>query len=143
MAKKFVLSERSINALKGVDKRLQDVVKLAITLSTEDFMVTEGLRTLARQKILVAQGASKTLKSKHLEGYAVDLCPVAVKGVIPWGDEAKFKAIAKAMFDAAKQLGITLRWGGDFNRDGDITTKDAWDKPHFELYMPKGFVKGF
>lgn len=140
--KKFALGQRSLDNLKGVDKRLQDCVKLAITLTSEDFFVNEGLRTKARQLELfnAKPPKTKTLNSRHLTGHAVDLYPVAVNGEIPWGDVKKFDAIAKAMFTAAKQLGIELRWGGDFNRDGDATTKDAWDKPHFELVDCRQFV---
>lgn len=78
----FVLGSRSLERLKGVDPRLVNVVKLAISLSEIDFSVLEGVRTLARQRELYAQGRTKpgkivtwTMKSKHIEGKAVDLIP--------------------------------------------------------------------
>lgn len=49
--------------------------------------------------------------------------------------------IAVAMNDAATSLGIKIRWGGDFNRDGDKTKTDAWDKPHFELHPWRSYAK--
>ena len=69
----FKLSERSLDRLNGVDQNLVDVVKRAINLTEIDFGVSEGLRTLERQKELVEKGASQTLKSKHISGMAVDL----------------------------------------------------------------------
>ena len=69
----FKLSRRSLDRLEGIDDRLQAVVKMAITLTDTDFGVVQGMRTLDEQKELVAKGASKTLKSKHLEGKAFDI----------------------------------------------------------------------
>ena len=79
----FVLGTRSLERLQGVHPQLVAVVKRAIELSSQDFAVNEGLRTAARQKQLVATGASQTMNSKHLKqadgyGHAVDL--------VPWGD---------------------------------------------------------
>jgi peptidoglycan L-alanyl-D-glutamate endopeptidase CwlK len=72
-AMSFKLSRRSLDKLEGVDERLQAVAKQAITLTKTDFGVIQGLRTLDEQKELVAKGASKTMKSLHLEGKALDL----------------------------------------------------------------------
>ena len=69
----YKLSNRSLGKLEGVDNKLVEVVKEAITLTTVDFGVTYGLRTVEEQKKLVAAGRSQTMKSKHLEGKAVDL----------------------------------------------------------------------
>jgi len=68
----FKLSRRSLDRLEGIDDRLQEVVKMAITLTRTDFGVVQGMRTVEQQKELVAKGASKTMKSKHLEGKAFD-----------------------------------------------------------------------
>ena len=69
----FKLSRRSERALVGVHPDLQAVVRSAIRSSVLDFVVLEGVRTLARQQELVRQGASRTMKSRHLTGHAVDL----------------------------------------------------------------------
>ena len=69
----FELSERSLSKLEGVNQNLVLVVKEAITLTKVDFGVICGLRTQEEQEALVAKGASQTMKSKHLEGNAVDL----------------------------------------------------------------------
>ena len=57
--------------LKGVDKRILRV--LDDVIQHFDFTVLEGKRTVERQAQLVKDGASKTMKSKHLTGKAVDI----------------------------------------------------------------------
>jgi peptidoglycan L-alanyl-D-glutamate endopeptidase CwlK len=105
----FKLSRRSLDRLEGVDEGLQEVCKMAITLSSVDFGIIQGLRTEAQQKELVASGASQTMKSKHLEGKAVDLMAY-VNGRASW-ELNLYDNIADAMKEAASQLGVSLCWG--------------------------------
>lgn len=119
----FQLGQRSKDRLKGVDERLVKVVERAIELTEIDFTVLEGLRTPERQKQLVSEGFSQTLKSKHLTGHAVDLGAL-VNGTVSW-DKEHYHIIAKAMKKAADELNIKVRWGGDF--------KSFFDGPHWEL----------
>ena len=116
----YHLSKRSLKALEGVRPDLVDIVHRAIQITKQDFMVIEGLRTRARQKQLVAKGASTTMNSRHLTGHAVDLVPYP----IAW-DWPLFYPIADAMKGAAKELGVPLEWGGDW--------KSFKDGPHFQL----------
>lgn len=109
--------------MKGVDDKLVNVVKRAIEITSVDFTVLEGLRSPARQRMLVSEGKSQTLKSKHLTGHAVDL-GAYVNGTISW-DKKYYGQIAEAMKTAAKEQGVNIRWGGDF--------KSFYDGPHFEL----------
>lgn len=119
----FKLSQRSLDKLKGVHPVLVEVVEEAIKTTTVDFAVIEGLRTIERQKELVAAGASRTMNSKHITGHAVDLAAVVGKD-IRW-DWPLYKQIALAMKQAAHSLGVTLVWGGDW--------KTFPDGPHFEI----------
>lgn len=119
----FNLGQRSRDRLVGVDSRLVKVVERAIEITEIDFTVLEGLRTPERQKQLVNDGFSQTLKSKHLTGHAVDLGAL-VNGAISW-DKQHYHTIAKAMKKSAEELKINIRWGGDF--------KSFFDGPHFEL----------
>lgn len=106
----FKLSQRSLKNLEGVDPNLVAVVKRAIEITKVDFAVTEGVRTIARQKELVANGASQTMNSKHIEGKAVDLVAY-IGNRISW-ELNLYDDIADAMKQAAKEQGVSLRWGG-------------------------------
>lgn len=119
----FKLGSRSLQRLQGVHPDLVKVVKRAIEISPVDFTVTEGLRTLERQKQLVAKGASKTMNSRHLTGNAVDISPL-VDGKVSW-DWKFYHPMADAMKKAAKELNVPIEWGGDWK-----TFKDG---PHFQL----------
>ena len=109
----FKLSERSLFNLQGVDKSLVKVVKRAIQITTVDFGVICGLRTLEQQKALVAKGASQTLNSKHVEGKAVDLMAY-IDGRASW-ELNLYDDIALAMKYAAKEFKIPIRWGAAWN----------------------------
>lgn len=117
------LDARSLKRLEGVHDDLVKVVKLAFDISPNVFIVTEGLRTLERQKQLLAAGASQTLRSRHLTGHAVDLA-VKVGAEVRW-DWPLYRALAVVMKDAARQLEIPLEWGGDW--------KSLVDGPHYQL----------
>lgn len=119
----FKLSQRSKDRLAGVDDRLVKLVNRAIEITEVDFAVTEGLRTVERQRELVNKGFSQTVKSKHLTGHAVDLAAY-VDGKISW-DKPFYYKIADAMKKAAQEQEVAIRWGGDF--------KSFFDGPHFEL----------
>jgi peptidoglycan L-alanyl-D-glutamate endopeptidase CwlK len=106
----FKLSLRSIDRLEGVDDKLIEVVTTAIKYTKVDFGVIEGLRTIERQQELVDRGASKTMKSKHLEGKAVDL--VAYIGPRVSWELNLYDDIADAMKQAATELDVAIRWGG-------------------------------
>jgi len=128
----FKFSKRSLDRLEGVHPDLVNVVHRALTKTVVDFGVTEGIRTLVRQKALVAAGASMTMRSRHLTGHAVDL--VAYVGPQVRWDWPLYTKIAEAMKAAAAELNIPLEWGGDW--------KSFKDGPHFQLpwkdYPPKG-----
>ncbi len=119
----YQLGKRSRQRLTGVHPDLVKVIERAIELSAVDFTVLEGVRTIERQKTLLAQGATKTLRSRHLTGHAVDL-GAYIDGRIDWS-WPPYDTIAAAMKQAAEELGIALTWGGDWK-----TFKDG---PHFQL----------
>lgn len=119
----YVLGARSKTRLNGLHKDLVAVVERAIEITGVDFTVLEGMRTLARQKKLVASGASTTLNSRHLTGHAVDL-GAYVDGTVRW-DWPLYHVIADAMKQAAEELDVELEWGGDW--------KSFPDGPHFQL----------
>ena len=147
----FKLSTRSMGRLEGINPDLIRVVTEAIKNTKVDFGVTCGMRTVEEQEKLVASGASQTMKSKHLEGRAVDL--VAYVGSnITW-QLNMYDDLADAMGDAACKLEVPIKWGAAWTI-GDIgdftgTMEDAMheyvdlrrsqgrrpfiDAPHFEM----------
>ena len=106
----FKLSLRSIDRLEGVDDKLIEVVTTAIKYTKVDIGVIEGLRTIEKQQVLVDRGASKTMKSQHREGKAVDL--VAYIGPRVSWEISLYDDIADAMRQAAIELDVAVRWGG-------------------------------
>lgn len=138
----YSLGASSLEHLKGVHPKLVAVVTRAIELTEVDFRVICGVRTLAEQKALYAQGRTKpgnivtwTLKSRHLVnpgtgyGHAVDLLPAPYD----WKALGNFDRMAHAMFTAADELGVKIRWGADWDMDGQPRERGETDNPHFEL----------
>jgi peptidoglycan L-alanyl-D-glutamate endopeptidase CwlK len=131
----FTLGKKSLKKLQGVHPDLIAVVHRAIQITTVDFTVLEGVRTLDRQKTLLKQGKSQTLNSRHIPrvpvknkelgavSHAVDL-GAFVNGKILWNWHY-YEEIAIAMKKAAKELNINIEWGGDW--------KSFKDGVHFEL----------
>ena len=105
----FQLSSSSLSKLNGVDERLILTVTLAIQRTKVDFGVICGLRTTEEQQALVEKGASKTMKSKHIDGKAVDL--MAYIGSRPSWELNLYDDIGDAMISAAKEVDVPLRWG--------------------------------
>ena len=127
----IVLGSRSLSRLEGVHPDLVRVVKKAAAMSDLDFTVLEGLRTQERQKELMANGATKTMNSRHLTGHAVDLAPM-IGGKISW-DWSLYNRLSKIVKAAAAAENVPITWGGDWR-----TFKDG---PHWELpwkQYPKG-----
>jgi len=122
----YTLGAKSLANLAGVHPVLVAVVKRAIQLTEQDFTVYEGVRTLERQKQLVAAGTSKTLDSMHIPapdrlqvlvepgflGHAVDLVPW-IDGRAQWDWDAIYP-IASAVWRAADKQGVQdkLNYGG-------------------------------
>lgn len=119
----FYLGRRSISRLEGVHPDLVRVVRRAIKLTSIDFTVLEGLRNMERQKKLLDIGASKTLRSRHLTGHAVDL-GVYAGGRVMW-DWPLYYKLADSVKEAARLEDVGVEWGGDW-----VTFKDG---PHWQL----------
>ena len=149
--KKYVLSDASIEKMKGVHPKLIELMRKAIGDSPYDFKIVQGLRTAEYQNSLYQQGRTKpgkivtkldgySRKSNHQAkadgyGHAVD---IAVCGHYDQnGDYVKYMTDAE-MFDnkklveisrhvkaVAKEMGMEIVWGGDW--------KTLYDTPHYEL----------
>lgn len=140
------LSKQSIDNLTGVHPDLCDVVQAAMLTGIMDFRVAEGVRTIERQKELVAQGASRTMNSKHLiqpdgTGHAVDLYPVPIdmvkvhNGV--WYELVRFGVLAGIIKTIAANKGVKITWGLDWDNDGETLDHSFRDGPHFQIEVDK------
>jgi peptidoglycan L-alanyl-D-glutamate endopeptidase CwlK len=98
-----------------------------------DFSVTCGYRNEADQEAAVRAGRSTKHfpDSKHnvMPSVAVDLAPHP----IDWKDTARFARLAGYLQAVADDLGIEVRWGGDWDGDGRTADERLVDMPHFEL----------
>jgi peptidoglycan L-alanyl-D-glutamate endopeptidase CwlK len=122
------LTAASLKRLEGVHPDLVKVVKRAAEITTQPFQVTEGLRSLNRQRELVRKGASRTMRSRHLAapnglGHAIDLVAM-IGGRVSW-EIPLYHRLADAMKKAARELGVPIEWGGDW--------KGFFDGPHIQL----------
>ena len=119
--------KRSRKRLKGVDSKLVNVLNEVCKYF--DITVIEGLRSQERQNELVAQGKSKTKFGKHVAGKAVDIAPYP----IDWNDRERFTYFAGYVIGIAYQMGLKIRWGGDWDMDTQVKDNNFDDLPHFEI----------
>ena len=119
----YAFGSRSLQRLEGIHPDLRRVMDRAIATTNIDFTVLEGMRTLSRQKKLVASGASKTMNSRHLTGHAVDIAPL-VGGKVSW-DWPLYPRLAPILKQAALDEGVKIEWGGDW--------RSFKDGPHWQL----------
>ena len=120
------LNATSIARLRGVDPNLIALAKKAREISPIPFEITEGLRTAERQRYLVRTGKSRTMKSYHLRGKAMDFVAMP-GGKVSW-DLKDYKTIVeKAFKPAAKALGLSdkITYG--------VYWKSIVDGPHVQI----------
>lgn len=127
----LVLNKASEAKLKGVHPDLIRVIRRTLKdWKHKDlgFVITCGVRTLEEQKVLLKQGASKTLRSKHLKqkdgfSHAFDIA-VTANGGVRW-DWPLYDKVSKNFLSAAKAEKVNITWGGSWTsfRDG----------PHYQL----------
>lgn len=128
-----MLNDRSLQRLQNVHPHLVTIIRYAAELLPQahpdlSFQITEGVRTLERQKQLVAQGASRTLNSRHIPAtngfaHAVDIV-VYVGDRVSW-EFPLYKTVSDVVKSAASKLGHPVEWGGDW--------QSLKDGPHFQL----------
>jgi peptidoglycan L-alanyl-D-glutamate endopeptidase CwlK len=114
-----------MRALVGVHPDLVRVVLRAAD-GPQAFLVTEGLRSPERQAFLLAAGKSRTTRSRHLTGHAVDLAVLLPDGGISW-ERLAYKYLALSVKAAAAELRIPIEWGGE------AFGPSFYDGPHFQL----------
>lgn len=136
----YRFSQKSEDRLAHLHLDMKRVVRRALNFQVMDFTVLETLRDQERQALMVKTGASKTMDSRHLANAdglseAVDLLPYPynVNGVDVWDDKQRFAVLAGLMYAAAALENVPIRWGGDWDFDGNNADSTFHDMPHFEL----------
>lgn len=132
-------SQESLELLESVDPKLQTLFNEVI--KHIDCKILSGKRTLEEQKKLLALGRTTTLKSYHLEGKALDVAPYPVlwpdeKGILVTEAEhrvKRFHVFAGFVLGIAQAQGLTVVWGGDFDKDWVYNDQKFIDMPHFQL----------
>ncbi|BET62242.1 peptidase M15B and M15C DD-carboxypeptidase VanY/endolysin [Yersinia pseudotuberculosis] len=127
----FRFSQRSENNLKGVNADLVKVVRRALDLSSVDFGVIEGLRTVERQRELfnAVPKKTQTMNSRHITGHAIDLLPTGAD----WNDYKCWLPVLDAMHCAGKELGVKLRFGVTWTDNPNDKPAKFLDAPHIEI----------
>lgn len=159
----FVLGQRSLTNLIGVHPNLVMVTKHAITITDQDFAVIEGVRTKERmwetwgKGRTIAQCAAKGIPAQYAKprearvtwlnnplmsnhrkmpdgyGHAVDCAPFPIDWSGTPANLKRFDRVAAAMFEAAEFCGVKIRWGADWDGDGNPRERGESDSPHFEI----------
>ena len=121
---------------------LAQVAERALELSPYDITIVWGGRTQAEQNALFESGASyaRFPDSKHnvlgddgeMRSEAIDFAPW-VASRVPWNDTHVFAVVAGAFFAAAAEIGVSLRWGGDWDGDGSTEDQTLLDWGHIEM----------
>lgn len=127
--------DRSSKVRASLDKRLQKVMDRVLE-EVADLTLISGYRSEEEQNNLFATGKSQLEfpQSKHnrYPAVAVDFQPYPYpkRDVKLWASLAYIAAHAIAI---GWEEGIVLRWGGDWNRNGDLTDNNFDDLFHLEI----------
>lgn len=117
----------NLNKLDGVKLIFKEwLLDLDKNMTAQGYttIITCGLRTEKEQEKLFKEGKSRTLKSKHLIGNAVDLA-FSKNGKINWQDRTPYILAANHFKFFMLNKKVLCRWGGDFKTLDDIY--------HFEI----------
>lgn len=133
---KYAFGSSSLARLGTCDPRLQVVMRAAIAQGIMDMSVTCGHRDQATQDRYFREGKSRVQfpngKHNSFPSRAVDVAPY-VNNRISY-DQRHCCHLAGVILGIAASLGVTLRWGGNWDRDGEpVTDQDFQDLVHFEL----------
>lgn len=123
--------ERSKKALESAHPKLRALFEEVV--KEYDCAVVCGFRNEQDQETAYVQGFSKVQfpNSKH------NSYPSLAVDVIPWPtgykDTEKMYHFAGYVLGISAMMKIPIRWGGDFNKDGNLKNDAFVDIPHFEL----------
>jgi peptidoglycan L-alanyl-D-glutamate endopeptidase CwlK len=122
--------------LRVLFQRVDRVIPVEILPST--------IRTLEQQKKFFAAGTSKTMNSKHLITPEHPLSRAVDAGPYPhvwpqegskdfWKDWGRLYYFAGMVVAIGRELGLDVRYGGDWNGNFDLKDENFYDGVHFEI----------
>ncbi len=125
------LSPTSQTRLNSCDPRFHSIFNHVATIM--DCAILEGHRDQEQQDADYAKGKTQ-LKWPHGKhnarpSLAVDAAPLP----IDWKDRERLSLFAGYVLGTAAAQGVTLRWGGDWNRDFKVADNRFDDLVHFEI----------
>ena len=139
MAGPYYFGERSKRHLQSCNGLVVRICERVMDYQVMDFAVICGHRDQLAQMEAFAMGNSKRQWPNSIHNtypsMAVDLAPYP----IDWKDSLAFARLAGLMFAAHAEMSKTmaipekLRWGGDWDRDGESNDQSFMDIGHFEL----------
>ena len=117
--------------LKTCDERLQKVFNEVINYV--HCSILEGQRSKVRQNKLYDENRTKVKypngRHNSSPSKAVDVTPYPVD----WEDRERQTLFAGFVLGLARNMGIRLRWGGDWDMDFQVMDNRFDDFPHFEV----------
>ena len=124
-------SIKSKSKLHSCDERLINLFNKVV--KHFDCMVLEGHRGEEKQNAAYDKGNSKVRypngKHNQSQSVAVDVAPYP----IDWADRDRFHYFGGYVLGVAKQMGLNIRWGGDWNQDTQTKDNKFDDLVHFEI----------
>ena len=143
----FRFSKNSEKKLRGMEKPLQDIFRLALKLSDVDFGISEGHRAISRQKKLYAQGRTepgdivtnidgvKNLSDHNYKPARAGDIYAYVNGQANY-DDIYMMYLGGVITAAAKILELDIKWGGNWDGDGVLLTdQNLKDAPHYSIIL--------
>ena len=125
-------SERSKDRLSTCEPKLQELFNAVV--GQFDCTILEGHRGQERQDRLYDERRSQLRypngRHNKLPSQAVDVAPYPVD----WQNIRRFYLFAGYVLGIAEGMGISIRWGGDWDMDTEITDQTFNDLVHFEVY---------
>lgn len=134
----YQYSESSRRQLETCHHHLQILAKHLIR--ERDIAIVCGHRSAKAQQAAFDAGKSKAVpgRSPHNQSPSLAFDIVPVEALAAWKNHSdlpvsEWKEFAKWVIGVAERLKIKVRWGGDWDMDGDSTDQKLFDAPHFEL----------
>lgn len=133
---KFKFGKTSQMKLYTVHPDLEIIMGDALDTGIMDFSIIEGHRRQVEQNKYYDLGKSRVKfpdgKHNKIPSKAVDAAPF-INGKVSW-NRLHCCVLAGIILACAAKRGIKLRWGGNWDMDGEpITDQDFQDLVHFEL----------